>query len=282
MAKADDEQKVRAKKAAAKTPAAKKTEPKRAVARPVTRVVRRAPEARPERASEPAPKREGIVAKALPTAPEGHAPLIAPDGSLDGSLPLPLTFAKPGVPRGVLFQALVAQRANARQGNASTKNRSRVRGGGAKPWRQKGTGRARQGSTRAPHWRHGGVTFGPNGRRYAQRIPERMRKAAFAEAVSERAAMGRLLVVEGMKFAGARPRTREVVDWLASVGETGRVLLVAPEVYEGIDRAVANLKDVELRTPGTVRLVDVLGADTLLVMRPALDGLVKRATAVRA
>ncbi len=272
MAKSDDERKS----------AAKKPEAKRAVARPVTRVVRRAPEAKPEPAPQPAPKRQKIVARPLPTAPQGSLPLLAPDGSLDGSLPLPLIFAKRLARRGVLFQAFVAHRANARQANAATRNRRRVAGGGAKPWRQKGTGRARQGSTRAPHWRHGAVAFGPNGRSYAQRIPEKMRQAAFGEAVGRRAAAGRLLVVEGLGLPDGRPRTRDVVDWLAKIGDTGRVLLVAPEVYEGIDRAVANLRDVALRTPSTVRLVDVLVADTLLVMRPALDGLTKRATVVNA
>src|SRR4029077_14768642 len=171
-----------AKKTAAPKPAekvtAKAAKPvKKAVARPVTRAVAPRPQPRVEPPKKQA--REKIESKPLPTAPEGFAPVIAANGDPFGSVELPASLAKSKRRTGVLFQAFQAARANARLGTAATKNRARVSGGGAKPWRQKGTGRARQGSTRAPHWRHGGVVFGPNGRTYWQRIPERMRKAAF-------------------------------------------------------------------------------------------------------
>lgn len=252
---------------------------RRAVARPVTRVV--APKA--ERAARPAapaeqPKREKQPGKPLPTAPEGHAPLISADGSSSGSIALPDVLAKPAKRVATLFQALIAARANARQSTVATKNRSRVAGGGAKPWRQKGTGRARQGTIRAPHWRHGGVVFGPNGRRYDQRMPEKMRKAAFASAVSARAAAGRFLVVDDMKLDGDTPRTRDVVRWLGNVGDTGRAVFVWNEIDDRKARAFANLREIEIRTPGSLRLSDVLDADTVLVMRPALDAIVARAT----
>src|SRR3981081_4892143 len=116
--------------------------------------------------------------------------------------------------RGGLFQALLTALANKRQGTSATKTRARVAGGGAKPWRQKGTGRARQGSTRAPHWRHGGVVFGPNGRTYWQRVPQRMRKAAFGEAFAARAAEGRVIVFDEIGGLSERPRSAEVYDWL--------------------------------------------------------------------
>ncbi len=251
---------------------------KRVVARPVTRVARRPEPARPrEEVREEQPKREKIAARPLPTAPEGQAPLILADGSSSGSVALPAAFLKGASRAATLFQAFIAERANARLATASTKNRARVAGGGKKPWSQKGTGRARQGSIRSPLWRHGGVVFGPNGRRYAQRMPEKMRRAAFGEAVSERAAAGRVLILEELRFDGERPRTREVVAWLGKIGDTGRTMVISPELDERIGRAVANLPDVELRTPMSLRLSDVMESDTLIVTRPALDALALRA-----
>jgi large subunit ribosomal protein L4 len=251
---------------------------KRVVARPVTRVARRVEPARPRPAvGEEQVKREKVAARPLPTAPVGEAPLIAADGSSSGSVALPAAFLKGASRAATLFQAFIAERANARQATASTKNRARVAGGGKKPWAQKGTGRARQGSIRSPLWRHGGVVFGPNGRRYAQRMPEKMRRAAFGEAVSERAAAGRIFVLEELRFDGERPRTREVVAWLRQIGDTGRTMVISPELDERIGRAVANLPDVELRTPMSLRLSDVMESDTLLVTRPALDALAVRA-----
>ena len=269
-------------KAAAKPAAAKAKAPaKRAVARPLTRVVR-PPEPREERRARdeerPAEPRPRSEARPLPTAPAGHAPVIKADGSSDGSVELPVAIASPSRRRGVLFQSLLASLANKRQGTSATKNRARVAGGGAKPWRQKGTGRARQGSTRSPLWRHGGVVFGPNGRRYKQRMPAKMRHAAFAEALAAQAANGRMLVVDELRFDGDRTRARDVMDWLARVGETGRAVLVTAEVDERVGRATANLKEFDLRTPGTLRLEDVLRAETVLVLRPALDALAARAT----
>ena len=269
-------------KATAKPAAAKTKAPaKRAVARPLTRVVR-PPEPREERRARaeerPAAPRARVEARPLPTAPAGHAPVIKADGSSDGSVELPAAMVSSTKRRGVLFQALLTALANKRQGTSATKNRARVAGGGAKPWRQKGTGRARQGSTRSPQWRHGGVVFGPNGRRYNQRMPAKMRHAAFAEALAAQAANGRVLVVDELRWNGDQPRARDVIDWLARVGETGRAVLVTAETDERVGRATANLKKFDLRTPGTLRLEDVLRAQTVLVLRPALDGLAARAT----
>ena len=269
-------------KPAARAAAPKAKAPaKRAVARPITRVVRPEPqrEERREREEErPEAPRPKIELRPLPTAPVGHAPVIKADGSSDGSVELPAAIASPSRSRGVLFQALLASLANARQGTSATKNRSRVAGGGAKPWRQKGTGRARQGSTRSPQWRHGGVVFGPNGRRYAQRLPAKMRRAAFAQALAAHAASGHVLVVDELRFEGEQARARDVVSWLARVGDTGRAVLVTAEPDERVGRATANLKEFDLRTPGTLRLTDVLRAETVLVLRPALDALAARAT----
>jgi len=287
-AKASPAKATVAKAAPAKAPkpaarAATKAKPptRRAVARPVTRVVRPEPpreERRPaEERPQPRPKAEP---RPLPTAPAGHAPRIKADGTPEGSVALPAALTTPTKRRGVLFQALIAALANSRQGTSATKNRSRVAGGGAKPWRQKGTGRARAGSTRSPLWRHGGVVFGPNGRRYAQRLPAKMRRAAFAEALGAHAANGRMLVLESLGFDGVdgdRLRTRDVAGWLARVGDTGRSVLVTAEFDDRVGRAGANLKALELRTPGSLRLADILRAETVLVHRPALDALAARA-----
>jgi large subunit ribosomal protein L4 len=248
---------------------------KRAVARPVSRTAAPKPAPRaPDTAREP---REKIAPRPIPTAPAGFAPVIAANGDPFGSVELPQSLAASKRRTGVLFQAFQAARANARLGTAATKNRSRVSGGGAKPWAQKGTGRARQGSTRAPHWRHGGVVFGPNGRTYWQRIPERMRKAAFGEAFAARAAEGRVIVFDEIGGLSERPRSAEVYDWLARIGDTGKTLIVDAALNEGHGRAIANLTDVELRSVSSLRLVDVLGAETVLVARPALQLLAARA-----
>ncbi len=289
MADKKDEKKNTAKPTAAKrTTTAKTTGSKsavkktaaparRAVARPIARTARPAPApVREEREEEPAAapkaKRE---ARPLPTAPAGEVALIAADGTVLGSLPLPEALGTAKKRTGVLFQALMASASNAHLGTAATKNRARVRGGGAKPWRQKGTGRARQGSTRAPHWRHGGVVFGPNGRNFARRIPEKMRREAFGEAFAARAADGRVLVFEEVAL-GERPRTRAVVDWLRKIGDTGSALLVTHEVDPQVALAAANAKDVGVRSVGALRTSDLITYDTLLVQRGALEALAAR------
>jgi large subunit ribosomal protein L4 len=289
MADKKDEKKVAARSTAAKSTAAKKTLAKattrkaapvrRAVARPVARPARPAPaparEEREQPVAAPKAKREP---RPLPTAPAGEVALIAADGSVLGSLPLPEALGTTKKRAGVLFQALMASASNAHLGTSATKNRARVRGGGAKPWRQKGTGRARQGSTRAPHWRHGGVVFGPNGRNFARRIPDKMRREAFAEAFAARAADGRVLVYEGLEIDGDRPRTSAVVGWLGKIGDTGRALLVTGEIDPKVAVAAANAKDVGLRSVGALRTRDLITYDTLLVHRGALDALAARAS----
>ena len=272
---------AKAAKPAARATTKAKPPTRRAVARPVTRVVRPEPTREERRPAEERPQaRPKAEPRPLPTAPAGHAPLIKADGTAEGSVELPRALTTTAKRPGVLFQALIAALANSRQATSATKNRSRVAGGGAKPWRQKGTGRARQGSTRSPHWRHGGVVFGPNGRRYAQRLPAKMRRAAFAEALGAHAAKGRVLVIESLGFDGVdgdRLRTRDVAGWLARVGDTGRSVIVTAELDDRVGRAGANLKTLELRTPGSLRLADILRAETVLVHRPALDALAARA-----
>ena len=119
--------------------------------------------------------------------------------------------------------------------------------------------------------------FGPNGRSYEQRLPEKMRRAAFSQAVSARAAEGRVLVIEGLRLEGDRPRTRDVVTWLGRIGDTGATTIVTSEIDERVGRAMANIPDLEYRTPGSLRLVDVLESDTLMIQRSALGAIAARA-----
>src|SRR5690348_3563450 len=123
-----------------------------------------------------------------------------------------------------MHQVVTAQLAAARAGTQSTKTRAEVRGGGAKPWRQKGTGRARQGSTRAPHWAGGGVALGPKPRSYKQRTPKKMVALALRSALSDRAAQGRIAVVRSWTFDS--PRTKDAIKLLAGLGVEGKVLVV--------------------------------------------------------
>src|SRR5512144_1855589 len=155
-----------------------------------------------------------------------EAPHFSAAGAKKKAIALPEAIFDGRVNEDVLHRAVVTYLANQRQGTAATKTRSFVSGGNQKPWRQKGTGRARQGSTRAPHWRHGGVVFGPNGRLYEQRVPRRIRRAALGACFAERAADGRVLVLESLVLDGDRPRSRVLVDWLANVGEVRSAVIV--------------------------------------------------------
>ena len=142
----------------------------------------------------------------------------------------------------LVHQAMVMYRANQRQGTQDTKTRGQVSGGGRKPWRQKYTGRARQGSTRAPQWRHGGVAFGPHPRDYRQRMPAKMRRKALRCVLSEKARGERLIVVDRLEFPEAR--TKEMVQSLRNLGATGSTLVVSREKDEALIRSARNLQRV--------------------------------------
>lgn len=140
---------------------------------------------------------------------------------------------------GVMHQALVRQHANARQGTHSTKTRGEVRGGGRKPWRQKGTGRARQGSTRAPHWRHGGIVFGPKPRDYTQAMPKRMRRLALRSALSAKARDGQLVLVDS--FADLEGRTKALLAFLEALGQARGTVIGLGRRRENVGHAASNL-----------------------------------------
>ena len=174
----------------------------------------------------------------------------------------------------VLHQALVRQQANARKGSHETKTRARVRGGGAKPWRQKGTGRARQGSIRSPQWKGGGVVWGPHPRAYTQAMPRKMRRLAIRSALSAKLRDGRLTVVEGLDAIA--PKTKVMKDVLSVLPEARSVLVVMPARMESLVRAAGNIPGVETIQAPYLNVRDVLKYERLLVSREALatiDGL---------
>lgn len=164
---------------------------------------------------------------------------------------------EPNVP--VMHQVVTAQLAARRSGTQSTKTRAEVRGGGAKPWKQKGTGRARQGSIRAPQWRGGGVALGPKPRSYAQRTPKKMVRLALRSALSDRAAEGKVVVLDGVGIDA--PRTKDAVALLGSLGLDGRVLMVLPREDEAGWKSFRNLTQVQLLAPGQLNAYDVLVND---------------------
>lgn len=171
--------------------------------------------------------------------------------------------------RAVLHQTVVAQLANRRLGTADTKTRGEVRGGGKKPWRQKGTGRARQGSTRAPHWRGGGVVFGPHPRSYQQRLPRKMRRLALRSALSDKAATGGLIVVEN--FGLAEPKAKIMLTALTAIGVTGKTICVVPAVDANLRRAAGNLPGVHVALPNGLSVIELLNADFVIFSREAVD-----------
>jgi large subunit ribosomal protein L4 len=183
-------------------------------------------------------------------------------------------FAAP-VNEAVLHQAVVAQLAGRRTGTHDTKTRGEVRGGGKKPYRQKGTGRARQGSRVAPHYAGGGVVFGPHPRSYEQRLNKRMRRVALRSALSAKLADDAIKVVAEFLDAKAEPKTKTFAGTLTALGagdgHARKVLVVSPDGGESLLRSTANLPKVTVLRADSLNVVDILDADTVLIEQPALE-----------
>jgi large subunit ribosomal protein L4 len=174
---------------------------------------------------------------------------------------------------------VTAQLAAARAGTQSTKTRAEVRGGGKKPWRQKGTGRSRQGSSRSPHWAGGGVALGPKPRSYRQKTPKKMVQLALRSALSDRATEGRVAVVEAWDFA--EPKTRRAREALGELGWEGKVLVVVGADEEAAIKSFRNLPDVQLLLANELNAYDVLCNDWVVFTRATLPS-VTNAEAVTA
>lgn len=193
---------------------------------------------------------------------EVKAPLFSSEGSTQGSVNLdPEIFGiEPNL--AVLHQVVTAQLAAKRTGTASTKTRAEVRGGGAKPWRQKGLGRARHGSIRSPIWVGGGVAHGPKPRSYAQRTPKKMKRLALRSALSARASEEAVLVVDSLQWA--EPKTRQAKSLLEAIGADTKTLVVLNRSDAMAAKSFRNLPQVSLVEPGALTAYDVLAADRVV------------------
>jgi large subunit ribosomal protein L4 len=189
--------------------------------------------------------------------------------STTGSVELPAEVFDVTTNIALIHQVVVAQLAAARQGTHSTKTRGEVRGGGKKPYRQKGTGRARQGSTRAPQFAGGGVVHGPQPRNYEQRTPKKMKAAALRGALSDRARNGRVHVVSSL-VAGDSPSTKAAAAALASVSTNRNLLVIAERTDELTWKSLRNTVEVHLLEPGQLNTYDVLISDDVIFTEGAL------------
>lgn len=193
-----------------------------------------------------------------------------PDGKSAGTVELPSAIFDAQANVALLHQVVVAQQAAARQGTHSTKTRGEVSGGGKKPYRQKGTGRARQGSTRAPQFAGGGVVHGPQPRDYTQRTPKKMKAAALRGALSDRARANQVHVVSGL-VDGDTPSTKTARKVLESVTEARRVLVVLNRTDEVAWVSVRNLPHVHVIAPDQLNTYDVLVNDDVVFTKDSLD-----------
>ena len=168
----------------------------------------------------------------------------------------------------VLHAAVRAYLMNQRQGTQSTLTRTEVSGGGKKPWRQKGTGRARQGSTRAPQWTHGGVALGPKPRDYRLAMNKKQKRVALCSALSAKVAAGDLIVVDSIKTEGYSTKTMAAM--LAALGATRKALVVLPEVENTVIKSCANIPGVVTTQYNTVNVYDILNADKFIIAKDAV------------
>lgn len=167
----------------------------------------------------------------------------------------------------ILHEVVTWQRACRRSGSASTKTRGEVRGGGHKPWRQKGTGRARSGSSRSPIWRGGGTTFGPRPRSYAYSLPKQVRRQALKMALSSKVADGRLLVLDA--YPHTTPKTKDFVKVLEAF-EISKALFITPEAYDVLELSARNVPGVQVMPTMGLNVYDILKYEHLVLFSPAL------------
>ena len=211
--------------------------------------------------------------KKAATTPKEADPLDAPlfdsAGARQGDVRLPKVIFAEKVNTPVMHQAYVRQLANARQGTASTKTRATVSGGGAKPYRPKGTGRARHGSTREPSMKGGAVVFGPHPRSYARAMPKQMRRLALRSALSQKATEGRVRVIDG--FAIQEPRTSEAANLMDVIGFDDTTLVVLPAPNFVVSRSFENLTGVKIILARNLNIRDLFSHTYLLLAKDCLE-----------
>lgn len=176
---------------------------------------------------------------------------------------------EPNIP--CIHQVVVCQDACKRQGTHSTKNRHDVSGGGSKPYRQKGTGRARQGSIRSPQWTHGGIALGPKPRSYNYSLTKKTKRLAMLSALSAKAAAGEIIVIDGLDMGEIK--TKSFVGFLNAVEATGKSLVVTPEVRTNVVKSAANIPGVRTTIASTLNVYDILNADKFIIDKAAVEKL---------
>jgi len=191
------------------------------------------------------------------------------DGKKGRARELPAELFDGVVNPGVLHQAVKVHNANQRQGTHSAKSRGEVRGGSRKPWRQKGTGRARQGTIRAPQWEGGGVAFPPIPHSWRQKLPKKVRQLARRSALNSRAEADRVILVDALKYEA--PKTRQLVEFLKSIEAEGKVLFLTDGVNENVHLSARNVREINVLPFGTESAYDILNARTLVIERSALE-----------
>jgi large subunit ribosomal protein L4 len=169
----------------------------------------------------------------------------------------------------VLFEAVIMQRASLRQGTHKTKNRAEVSGGGRKPWRQKGTGRARQGSIRSPQWRGGGIVFGPVPRSYSYKLPKKVRRLAIKSALSSKVLENSIVVLDNLTLEA--PKTKEMVKILNNLSVDRKALIVTADANENVILSARNIPGVTVVTASGINVLDVLNHDKLVITKAAVE-----------
>ena len=169
----------------------------------------------------------------------------------------------------LVHMAVVAQLANLRQGTQKAKTRSEVSGGGKKPWRQKGTGRARQGSTRAPQWTHGGIVFAPKPRSYSFSVNKKVKRLAMKSALSAKAAESEIIVLDAIKLD--EYKTKVIAEMLTAIGVDKKALIVLPEVDRKVIKSANNIKGVKTAQVNELNVYDILNADKLVIVKDAVS-----------
>lgn len=195
--------------------------------------------------------------------------LFKQDGTTNGEIELNSKIFGIEPNENVVFDAVIMQRASLRQGTHAVKNRSAVSGGGRKPWRQKGTGRARQGSIRSPQWRGGGIVFGPTPRSYSYKLPKKVRRLAIKSVLSQKVLDNKLVVVEALQFDA--PKTKEFAQVLSNLNVDTKVLVVVESSNDFALLAARNIPNVTIVDETDVTVLDVVNNDKLLITKAALS-----------
>ena len=203
-------------------------------------------------------------------------PVVSQTRAAVGQVEIPAAVLSGPVREGLLHAMVKSQLASRRAGTHATKTKGLVSGGGKKPWKQKGTGRARAGSIRSPLWAGGGTIFGPQPRSYAYKLPKSARKAALRSALAARHGEGKLIVVDALTLA--EPKTKQMVECLAGLGVEGSVLVVLGAADDAVMRSARNLAKVKVILVGGLNVYDVLKHATLVMTRDALEQVAARLT----